>query len=241
MYMRQHSPQPQYSQNPPQPQYSHQPQYSQPPQYSAQPQPLPGYATSPDPSYGQPAASSRLLHIYREGFTQRHVRIVDSDKQTPLYNIDMNSGGLFSSKPHVKINAATGNQVGTITFHMMSSDMDLTIHNQSMLLKKAGFLSSAHEFNSVATGGSFKWKKDGFFSGGDMLCLDQREQMVARFQHSGWAMKKEGKFELSPGVSGILMDEIVTSGVAMVEYLRRQRASSAGAAGAAGGGGVAAC
>ena len=153
----------------------------------------------------------------------------------------MNSGGLFSSKPHIKINAAAGTQVGTVTFHTWSSDMDLTIHNRSSLLKRAGFLTSAHEFNSVATGGSLKWKKDGVFSGGDMLCLDQREQLVARFQRSGWAMSKEGKLELSPGVSGVLMDEIITSGIAMVEYARRQRSAGAGAAGAGGAAGGASC
>ncbi|KAL6720335.1 hypothetical protein ACLMJK_002256 [Lecanora helva] len=232
-----------------QPQYSSQPPYGAPPQYSATPQysttsqhsqyqALPGYATSPNPSYGQPQPQSRVLHIYREGITHRHARIVDSDKQTQLYRVDMNSGGCFSSKPHLKIYAsATGNQVGTVTFHTWSSSMDLTIQGRPVLLKKSGFMTSAHEFNSIATGGSFKWKKDGMFSGGNLLCLDQQDQLIARFRICNWAMSKEGKFELSPGVNGMLMDEIVTSGIAMVEWARRQRNAAASAS--AGGGAAA--
>ena len=71
----------------------------------------------------------------------------------------------------------------------------------------------------------------------DMLCLDQREQLIARFSSSNWAMKKDGKIELSPGVQGVLMDEIVVSGFAMIEHKIRQSRASAGAAG---GGGAAA-
>lgn len=59
-----------------------------------------------------------------------------------------------------------------------------------------------------------------------MLCLDEREQLVARYGESDWAMKKVGKFELGLGVNGVLMTEIVTSGVAMIEYMRRQQSSS---------------
>lgn len=132
--------------------------------------------------------------------------------------------------------AATNAEVATITFHSFSSDIDLTVHNQPIVLTKSGFFTSAHEFSSLATGGVFKWKNDGVFSGGDMLCLDQREQLIARFESSNWAMKKEGKFELSPGVSGVLMDEIVASGIAMVEQRRRQKKNSAAASASAGSG-----
>ena len=65
----------------------------------------------------------------------------------------------------------------------------------------------------------------------DMICIDEREQVFAKFRHSGWAVKKEGKFELGPGVDGPLMDEIVTSGIA-VEYRRRQQNQRAGGASA---------
>ena len=189
------------------------------------------YKISPNLALNNAAPTPRLLHIYHEGMTHRHAGILDSDKQTPLYRIQFNSGGLFSSKPHVTIvNAASNAPVGTVTFHSMSSKIDLTINKKPTTLSKSGIFTSAHEFRSSALTGSLKWKRDGLFSGGDMLCIDEKEQLFARFQASGWAMKKDGKFELSPEVGGVLMDEIVVSGIAMVELRRRRNRSAAGAA-----------
>lgn len=208
-----------------------------PPDLPKQAQPVPGYATSPLPVYRQPTSGPHILHVYREGMTHRHAHILDTDKQTPLYRIDCNSGGLFSSKPHMKIYSAASNAlVGTVTFHSVSSDMELTIHNRPVELVSSGMFTSAHQFMSLATHENFKWKSNGMFSGGDMLCLDNREQLVAKFESSNWAMKKEGKLELGAGVEGILMDELVVSGIAMVEHRRRKKnASSSAAAGSAGG------
>ena len=182
---------------------------------------------------GYAASTPRLLHIYYEG--HRPAGILDSDKQTPLYRIQVNRGGLFSSKPHVTIvNAASNALVGTVTFHSMSRQIDLTINKKPTTLSKSGIFNSVHEFRSSALAGSLKWKRDGLFSGGDMICIDEKEQLFARFQASGWAMKKDRKFELSPGVGGVLMDEIVVSGIAMIELRKRQSRSAA--AGAAAGG-----
>jgi len=210
--------------------------------HQAQTQPPSGYATSPNPAYAQQStvpqsAVPRILHVYREGFTNRHILILDSDKRTPIYRIDANSGGLFSSKPHLRVHeAATNTEIATITFHSVSSDIDIVIRNRPILLSKPGVFKSAHEFQSPATGGSFEWKSDGIFSGGDMICLDDRKQLVARFEKSAWAMKKKGKFELSGGITGELMTEIVISGIARVEYISRRKSSSSAAAGVGVGG-----
>ncbi len=69
-----------------------------------------------------------------------------------------------------------------------------------------------------------------------MICLDDRKQLVARFEKSAWAMKKKGKFELSGGITGELMTEIVISGIARVEYISRRKSSSSAAAGVGVGG-----
>lgn len=197
--------------------------YNQP-----QSQPM-GYTTSPNLALNSAAPTHRLLHIYPKGMTHRHAEILDSDKQTPLYRIQVNSGGLFSSKPHVTVvNAASNALVGTVTFHSMSRKIDLTINEQPTTLSKSGIFTSVHEFRSSALAGSLKWKRDGLFSGGNMLCIDEKEQLFARFQASRSSMKKERKFELSPGVGGVLMDEIVVSGIAMVELMRRAAAAGAG-------------
>ncbi len=88
----------------------------------------------------------------------------------------------------------------------------------------------------------FKWKRDNIFNGGDMICLDQQDKVCAKFENSMWALQKDGKFEVGPFVSGVLMDEVIVTGLAMLEARRRQSrssagASAAGASAAAGGGG----
>ena len=85
----------------------------------------------------------------------------------------------------------------------------------------------------------FKWKMGGFLHGGDMRCSDQADHECAKFESSGWALKKNGKFEIAPSVSVALMDEVIVSGLAMLELQRRRRnnASAGGAAGGGGGGG----
>ena len=80
----------------------------------------------------------------------------------------------------------------------------------------------------------YKWKMDGFFNGGDMICLDQQEKVCARFENNAWALQKDGKFEVGPFVDGVLMDEVVVSGLAMVEA-RRRKSSNSAAGGSAGG------
>ena len=83
----------------------------------------------------------------------------------------------------------------------------------------------------------FRWKMDGFFNGGNMICLDQQNKVCARFESSKWALRKDGKFDVGPFVSGTLMDEIVVIGLAILEKRRRQKnkknAMAAGAGGSA--------
>jgi len=125
-------------------------------------------------------------------------------------------------------NAATNALVGTVTFQSRFHNIELTVHNKPVELASRGMFTSAHQFMSSATHGSFKRKNDGMLGGGDMLCLDDWEQQVAR---------SEGKFELRSEVEGLLMDELVVSGIVMVEARRRKNSGSAGASGGGGGGG----
>ena len=69
------------------------------------------------------------------------------------------------------------------------------------------------------------------FSGGDLKCIDEREQMVANFECNNWAMKKDGKFEIAPMVDGPFFDEVLIRGIAAMEYQRRENRSSSGGGG----------
>lgn len=166
----------------------------------------------------------------------RSTQVMDSDKVTPVYTIESNRGGLLSSKPHMTIlNAATRAVAGTVTFHAMSSSIDIEVCGRTVQFERSGVFSTAHHFQSPATGRLFRWKRDGVFSGGDLKCVDETEQVVANFESNNWAMQKDGKFEIAPLVNGAMFDEVLITGIAAMEYYRRQRRKGAAAGGASAG------
>ena len=60
-----------------------------------------------------------------------------------------------------------------------------------------------------------------------MVCVDRQQVLIARFERSKKARRKDGKFMISPGVEGRWMDEVVVSGLAMVQYHKRQKKRAA--------------
>ena len=194
------------------------------PQSYLHPFPYPCYAPSENSAKSRPFEVFRALYIQHLGITHRRAHILDSDKRTVLYKIRANKGGLFSSKPHITMHSAANHRaVGTVTFHRMSPVIDLEIHHQTIPLLRLGLFTSAHRFESPTSRSSLKWKRDGLKSEGNMLCIDGQQVLIARFERSKRARRKGGKFMISPGVEGRLMDEIVVSGLAMVQYHRRRK------------------
>ena len=192
------------------------------------PFPYPCYAPSEDSAHGRPVELLRVLYINHLGLTRRRAHILDSDKKTVLYKIRTNKGGLFSSKPHITVlSGAIHRVVGTVTFHRMSPVIDLDIHHHSIPLLRLGLFTSAHRFESPTRRSSLKWKRDGLKSEGNMLCVDGQQVLIARFERSKRARRKDGKFMISPGVEGRLMDEVVVSGLAMLQYHSRQKKRAA--------------
>ena len=121
--------------------------------------------------------------------------------------------------------------IGTVTFNAKTPDMQLTIHNRHIPLTWSGSLLSGHRFqsatattNGAAAAKTYTWKLQGGKAAniGDMVCLNEENRLVARFYINNGAFKKEGRFELGSRVTGVLMDEIVVSGLAIVESRRRR-------------------
>ena len=110
----------------------------------------------------------------------------------------------------------------------------MVIYNNSITLSASGIFTTAREWTSLAatTGGErtrFKWKMGGLLHSGDMTCLDQQDKVCAKFESSAWALKKNGKFDIAPSVSGVLLDEVLVAGLAMLELKRRKDNAAAGA------------
>ena len=74
-----------------------------------------------------------------------------------------------------------------------------------------------------------KWEV-GFFSMGDMTCLDESAepgaQVAAVFYYKMLSTSKSGELEVALAVQNEVLDEILVSGLAMYEYQRRAASRS---------------
>ncbi|KAL8952679.1 MAG: hypothetical protein Q9222_001416 [Ikaeria aurantiellina] len=195
-------------------------------------QPSPAPTGPPAPDYDTP----RILHIYRDGLTHRHMTITDMDKSYPLYTISQNSGSIFSSKPHMTITSASSpsTTIGTATFHNWSRTIDLTFHSHPASFDSEGIFTRAYAFDSPAFGERLRWECDGIW-GADLVLVNTKKEWIARFDASLFSITKNGKIHVVNGsIRGEALDEVVVSGCAMVQLERRRRNNSA-AAGAASG------
>lgn len=86
------------------------------------------------------------------------------------------------------------------------------------------------------------WQHDSTF-GKDLRLVNAEGDWLARFVGKTFSWSKRGKLEISGGVQfgPGLLDEIVISGIAMVEAERRRRNNNNASAGAGAGGGGGGC
>lgn len=167
----------------------------------------------PQPHHTQAAA--RVLHVWYDGWHISRVRVLDTDNATPLYTIRMKI-----TKPHLVIESASaGSTIGTVSFHTLSNRIDATVHDSSTTLTCRGLFKNGHTYPSPALGGAtLTWKTQGHSL--DLVCLDEGGVAIARFCFSNWSLRKAGRVELMgpQAASGALMEEIIVTGTAMVEY-----------------------
>lgn len=221
---------------PQQPQYPPQQQPYPPQQPPPQRAPSPSFPYGANPSIPQPPTTSapipRTLHIYREGLTQKRGTVYDSDKTTPLYLIRNSWAAGWSGKPNVEITSpGTGQVIATVTFHAWSRTVDFMLHGQALPMDPAGWFTRSYTFQSPI--GTLKWQKTGIW-GYSLQCVTERGEWLARFDTAYFSMRKEGRLEIvSRELPQMLVDQLVVTGIAMVEIEKRAHAS----AGASGGGG----
>lgn len=172
--------------------------------------------------------STRILHLYRKGMTGYKAHILDSDKQTVLYEINIKSLGspsisLYRGPSHGN---SQGALVGTANFHNFSRTTDIKIGNSAIIpLRAEGIFTSSRMFDSIL--GPLKWQHDGVFSK-TLSLVNARGEWIARFQ-TVTAVSKWGRFEIAPGTpqgGERLLDEIVLTGFAILETEKRQSQSS---------------
>lgn len=167
---------------------------------------------------------TRTLHLYRIGICRSSAQILDSDKQTVLYEIDF----IHLGSPTITLyrGSAQGNVqralVGTANLHSYTSTTDLQIGNSPVItLRAESIFTRSKTFDSIL--GPLKWQHDGSLSR-SLNLVNARGEWFARFLHAT-ALSKWGRFEIAPGApegGERLLDEIVLSGIAILEKLRRK-------------------
>ncbi|MCJ1265872.1 hypothetical protein MMC22_005754 [Lobaria immixta] len=179
----------------------------------------------------QSAPPSRFIHIYAHGLRGRRLNILDSDKTTPIYIVNNNSGSIFSSKPHIRIcrpptsSSALETQIGSASFRIWGRTLDMEFGSSTAFLKPKGLFTRSTEFQSSV--GPLTWQYDSAFRN-DLRLVNTEGEWLARFEGSTFSWTKLGKLEIAGGVQWGpgLLDEIVISGLAMVAAEARRRSNT---------------
>ncbi|KAF2649076.1 hypothetical protein K491DRAFT_698414 [Lophiostoma macrostomum CBS 122681] len=179
--------------------------------------------------------SSRTLHVYHDDWKHSHAHILDSDKNTTLYTMDIQT-----RKPNITFfRSASTSALGTADIGYMGNELDFTLNSQPLHLeakdwRKAKFLYSSSFFRGTAS-----WN----IGTKSTTLLSEAQLPLAKCSLSTMAMKKVGTIEIMDELmpqEGI--DEIAIMGTAlMMKYVnghiitaaKTAAASSAGAAAAA--------
>ena len=141
--------------------------------------------------------------------------VIDTDKSTVLYVAKFRV-----RRPQMTFQRPTTNaDLGTVSFHTLSSCIDVTLHDQSVRLTSKGTLKNGYSFVSQTfRNETMTWKREGGFKDLAMVCVDGEDVPVARIFASDWSVKELGKMELlgPKAQSGDALDEIVVTGLAIL-------------------------
>ncbi|GIK03796.1 hypothetical protein Aspvir_007870 [Aspergillus viridinutans] len=166
----------------------------------------------------------RPLHIYHRS-NHGGLEILDSDKQTRLYNVYRSS-----SKPHMAISRpAPGipeQIIGYASFHHFKSEIEVSLTAQDISMKICGFLSSS--YNVILKDMQWTWKRDGAMTS-NLRLVDQRDQSLATFDNASWSIKKLGTLAIWGEPPLHVLDAIIVSGLGRIEYQRRGQKNHTGA------------
>ncbi len=179
--------------------------------------------------------TSHVLSIYRHSATSRNLTIRDSETAIPLYAVQVKYLGLFTFRkgriiirraPSPSFPAKAEAPVARASVHVFPHHgIDLHFGSYSVTLRPTRYTSSIWPYRFESSMGPLRWWRDEHLYRCLFLLklLDTKGHTVARFRNptKGRSLMW-GAIEIARGVEGgqRLLDEIVTSGVALVEQLR---------------------
>lgn len=193
------------------------------------------------------STAARTLHVYYESWLSRTVHILDSDRETPLYDFDCHCRRpqivLRSPGSINKDRKGSGEgDVGAIKMNPWNAAIEIDLHGSTFpMLRESRLRSCGLHFTSVAHGGQLlRWQRKTKWSTYDHNLLDSNQQIVASIT-TPWAMKKAMRIELMDGaMTQDAMDEVVITGLAVWWRAIQTGAAAGASAGAVAGGAAAA-
>ena len=184
---------------------------------------------------------ARTLNIYDKG---SNYLILDNDDITALYNIHFNTHSL----PHMTVSRSPDPDyiIGSAVFRptkkagiwSTSSNIELKVHDQDYSFnKEGGVFSTAKRTLRTQSHGTLLWK-GGYAASGYMKLLDEKGNIVADYQNRMYTGSKMGIIQIMSlvDVDDVLLNEIVTSGIAMLSEEKCSMTNVAASMSAAGGG-----
>lgn len=168
--------------------------------------------------------SHRKLHLYyRDGHSRLDIK--DSDKHTVLYTVHR-----ASSKPHLTIfrapSASSGGFIiGQVSFHHFSSAIELDGPGPPLAMRKTSKMSSNYEVH--ANGINWRWERDKALTSNIRLVDNFGGGVLARFENASFSVKKQGTLSIMGSPTWDMLDAIIITGLAKVEYQRRSNSVNA--------------
>lgn len=164
----------------------------------------------PQPYHDQ--AVSRTVEVERDNLAGTRYRVMDGSSQ--LYTANMKL-----RKPQMTIE--TSERIGSVVYHSHTSKIDLTLRGDSVTLRSHGMMWNRWTYESPAFRGTVTWRrKSKATKMFDFVCLLD-EVPIAQFTVNNFGVTKIGKINFfgAGASSGLAMDEIVTTGLALADFL----------------------
>ncbi|MCJ1469001.1 hypothetical protein MMC07_007633 [Pseudocyphellaria aurata] len=178
-----------------------------------------------------------LLHISlgNDGHRGRRITILDGDKVS-IYIVDSKRSAIFT---RLSLNVYRPGRspsrrdasIGSAKYHLWTRTVDLQVGSSTITMKAKGFVRRSMTFQSSV--GRLTWQHESLFRNGLRL-VDAGGTLLARFESTSFSRRKTRTLEISDAVRSApgLLDEVVISGIAVVEAERRQNENAVAASGA---------
>ncbi|EEQ35472.1 hypothetical protein McanMca71_003114 [Microsporum canis] len=184
--------------------------------FSAQPPPPPPVQYQQPPPYGFQGHNppQQFNQPYNQQYHQPYHQPCHQPYNQP-YNAPSQPHNQSYYQSFSNYQPPPGQVIGTITFHDLSSKIDVSFNGANASMKRPDPLASGRKFQTPNMG-KMQWKEDGLFSSNQKL-VDERRNVIAKYKKDD----DEIIVLLPPNQIDLHLDMIVVTGIAMIDAERK--------------------